>query len=376
MNATPMTVPQSDPGAGYAAAKTDIDTAVQRALDSGSYVDGPETAAFEREFAHWLGTPHAVTCGGGTDALVLALRALDIGPGSAVVTASFCPCGTVAAIEQTGALPVLLDIEPDNYTIDPAELEVVLDRPPPGLPPTRAVIPVHLYGQAADMGRILPVCARHGVPVVEDASQAHGATWRGQRLGTLGRIGAFSFHASRNFGALGNAGGVVTADAVLADRMATLRQFGWRRRYVAEEPGMDGRMDEVQAAILRARLRHIDARNARRNAIAAAYDVALQGTGARPPAPRAGCVHVFHQYVIRVARRDQVQARLRAAGIVTAVHYPVPAHRQPAYAGRLPVGPSGGRASEAAADEVLSLPMYAELSDAQVDHVCRSLTTL
>jgi dTDP-4-amino-4,6-dideoxygalactose transaminase len=376
MNATTMMVPQTDPGAGYLATRNEIDAAVQQVLASGWYILGAETQGFEREFAAWLGIGHAVGCGNGTDALALALRACGIGQGSTVATVSHGAVATVAAIEMAGATPLLLDIEADHYTMDPAELAAVLAHPPPELAPIRAVIPVHLYGQAADMAPILAACTRHGVAVIEDASQAHGATYHGRRVGTLGRIGAFSLYPTKNLAALGDAGVLATAEVLLAERLAALRQYGWRQLRVAEEPGINSRLDELQAAILRVRLRHLDARNARRNVIAAAYDVALQGSGASPPAARAGCAHVFHQYVIRVGGRDAVQARLRLAGIGTAVHYPVPVHQQPAYAGRVALGPAGCRVTDTVAPEVLSLPMFPELSDAQVDHVCQALRTL
>jgi dTDP-4-amino-4,6-dideoxygalactose transaminase len=366
-------VPQADPGASYRAHAAEIDAAVARALRSGWYILGAEGRAFETSFAAWLGAAHAVGCGNGTDALALALRALDVGPGSAVATVSHTAVATVAAIEMAGATPVLIDIDPVHYTMDPAELADVLAAPPPGLPPIRAVIPVHLYGQAADMDAILPLCARHGVAVIEDCSQAHGATLGGRKLGTLGAIGTFSLYPTKNLGALGDGGVMATGDAALAARLAALRQYGWRTHYVSEDVGINSRLDEIQAAILSVKLRHLDAGNAARRAIAARYDAALAGTDLAPPARRPGAEHVFHQYVIRAPARDTLRARLREAGVGTGVHYPVPVHLQPAYAGRVALGPAGCRASAQAADEVLSLPMFPELTDAQVDAVCAAL---
>jgi dTDP-4-amino-4,6-dideoxygalactose transaminase len=342
-------------------------------LRSGWYILGGEGRAFEAEFAAWLGAAHAVGCGNGTDALALALRALDVGPGSAVATVSHTAVATVAAIEMAGAVPVLIDIDKLHYTMDPAELADVLAAPPPGLPPIRAVIPVHLYGQAADLDAILPLCARHGVAVIEDCSQAHGATLGGRRLGTLGAIGTFSLYPTKNLGALGDGGVMATGDAALAARLAALRQYGWRTHYVSEEIGINSRLDEIQAAILSVKLRHLDAGNAARRAIAARYDAALVGGDLAPPVRRAGAEHVFHQYVIRSPARDTLRARLREAGVGTGVHYPVPVHLQPAYTGRVALGPAGCRASARAADEVLSLPMFPELTDAQVDAVCAAL---
>jgi dTDP-4-amino-4,6-dideoxygalactose transaminase len=373
MNQPVSMVPQADPGAGYRALQPQIDAAMARALASGWYILGKEGAAFEAEYAGWLGTPHAVGCANGTDALVLALRALEIGAGSAVVTVSHTAVATVAAIEMAGATPVLLDIDPLHYTLDPAELAATLAHPPAGLPPIRAVILVQLYGQAGAMDEIRAITARHGVKLIEDCAQAHGATWHGEKLGTLGDVAAFSLYPTKNLGALGDAGVVTTADPVLAERLVALRQYGWRQRYVSDIAGINSRLDEVQAAVLRAKLPYLDAHNARRGAIAAAYDAVL---GDRAPARRPGCLHVFHQYVVRVAERDAVQARLRGAGVATAIHYPVPVHRQHAYEGRVVLGPAGCRATEQAAGEILSLPMFPELSDTQVEKVCGALALL
>jgi hypothetical protein len=366
-------IAQANPGAGYRALRPEIDAAVARALASGWYILGAEGRAFEAEFAAWLGTAKAVGCGNGTDALALALRALDIGPGAAVATVSHTAVATVAAVQMAGAVPVLIDIDPLHYTMDPEELAAVLDRPPPGLPPIRAAIPVHLYGQPADMAPILDACARHGVAVIEDCSQAHGAALDGRRVGTFGRIGTFSLYPTKNLGALGDGGVMATDDAALAARLAGLRQYGWRTHYVSDEAGVNSRLDEVQAAILRVKLPRLDAGNARRRAIAAAYDAALADGALRPPSRRAGALHVFHQYVVRAADRAAFQAKLRAEGVGTGVHYPVPVHLQPAYRGRVALGPAGCRASEAAAREVVSLPMYPELTDAEVEQVCAAV---
>jgi dTDP-4-amino-4,6-dideoxygalactose transaminase len=368
-----VTVPQADPGAGYRAHAAEIDAAVTRALGSGWYILGAEGRAFEAGFAAWLGAAHAVGCGNGTDALALALRGLGIGPGSAVATVSHTAVATVAAIEMAGAVPVLIDIDPAHYTMDAAELAEVLAAPPPGLPPIRAAIPVHLYGQAADLDAILPVCRRHGVAVIEDCSQAHGATLGGSKLGTLGAVGTFSLYPTKNLGALGDGGVMATDDAALAERLAALRQYGWRTHYVSDAVGINSRLDEIQAAILSVKLRHLDAGNAARRAIAARYDAVLEGSRLAPPARRPGAGHVFHQYVIRSPDRDGLRARLRQAGIGTGVHYPLPVHVQPAYAGRVALGPAACRASERAAAEVLSLPMFPELTDEQVDAVCGAL---
>ena len=373
MSSPPITVPQANPGAAYRTLKTGIDVAVARVLQSGWYVLGQEVRSFEAEFAAWLGCTAAIGCGNGTDALALALRALGVGPGMSVVTVSHTAVATVAAIEMVGATPLLVDIEPEYYGMDPVELAAVLDHPPAGSPPIRAVIPVHLYGQPVALDPIIAACRRHGVPIVEDCAQAHGATIGERKVGTFTEIATFSFYPTKNLGALGDGGMVSTQDVELGASVAALRQYGWRNHYISDAVGVNSRLDELQAAILRVKLQHLDAQNARRRAIAAAYDVALRGTSLAPPARRNGVGHVFHLYVLRVQDRTSLQARLRAAGIGTGIHYPSPVHLQPAYRERIATGPSGCRASEIAAGQVLSLPIYPELSDQQVAQVCDAL---
>lgn len=373
---TPITVPQANPGAGYRAQQAEIDAAVARTLASGWYILGQELRAFEAEFASWLGLPAAVGCGNGTDAIALALRALAIGPGSAVVTVSHTAVASVAAIEMVGATPVLVDVDPLHYTLDPADLAAVLADPPAGLPPIRAVLAVHLYGQPADLDAILPLCQRHGVALIEDCAQAHGAALHGRRVGGFGQAATFSFYPTKNLGALGDGGAVASQDAGLVTKVAALRQYGWRTHYISDDVGVNSRLDEIQAAILRVRLGHLDAQNARRRAIAAAYDEALAGTSLEPPARRADADHVFHLYVVRAKARAAIQARLGEAGIGTGIHYPQPVHLQPAYRDRVALGPARCAATERAAEEVLSLPLYPELTDAEVEQVCTALRTL
>jgi dTDP-4-amino-4,6-dideoxygalactose transaminase len=372
MNAPAIAVPQASPGAGYLAHKAAIDAAVARVLASGWYILGGEGEAFEAEFAAWQGAARAVGCANGTDALALVLRAAGIGPGSAVATVSHTAVATVAAIDMVGARPVLIDIDPATYTMCPHDLAAALD----GNRDLHAVIPVHLYGQAADLDAILPLARARGLFVLEDCSQAHGATLGGRKLGTIGDAAAFSLYPTKNLAALGDGGIVATNALALAERIAALRQYGWRERYVSDERGVNSRLDEVQAAILRVRLAALDAENARRQAIADAYDAALAGTGIAPPARRPNATHVFHQYVVRVPDRSAAQARLRAHGIATAVHYPVPVHLQPAYRGRIAMGPARCRETERAAAQVMSLPMFPQLSDAQVGAVCAALRDL
>ncbi len=369
-------IPQADPGAGYRAQKAEIDAAVARALDSGWYILGKEGEAFEREFAEWLGTTRAVGCANGTDALALILRGLGIGEGCTVATVSHTAVATVAAIEMVGATPLLLDIDPDTFTMDPDELVAVLEDPPPGLPPIKAAIVVHLYGQAAELGPMLAACRANGVALIEDCAQAHGARLGGQKLGTLGTAAAFSLYPTKNLGALGDGGVLATDDFELAERIAAIRQYGWKERYISSMVGINSRLDELQAAILRVRLPVLDAGNARRRAIAGAYDVALADGPIAPPVRRPGAEHVFHQYVMRVTNRAEVQAKLKAMGVGTGVHYPAPVHLQSAYQGRVPMGPAGCVETARAAQEVLSLPMYPELTGAQIGQVCEALRSL
>jgi hypothetical protein len=369
-------IPQANPGAGYRALKPEIDAAVARALASGWYILGAELKAFEAEFAAWLGVPAVVGCGNGTDAIALALRGLGIGPGATVVTVSHTAVATVAAIEMAGATPWLVDIDPDHYTMDPEALRQVLEQPPAGIPPVKAVIPVHLYGQPADMDRIVPLCRQHKVALIEDCAQAHGARLHGQRVGTFGDAATFSFYPTKNLGALGDGGAVAVSDPALAERIAALRQYGWHRHYISDEVGVNSRLDELQAAILRAKLPHLDRQNARRAAIAAAYTAALTATPLIPPRQRDDTTHVFHLYVTRTTARESIQSALKAAGIGTGIHYPVPVHLQPAYAGRVALGPGGCPQAERAAQEILSLPLYPELAEAEVDTVCAALRSL
>ncbi len=366
-------VPQANPGAGYRAHKQEIDAAIARALDSGWYILGSEGRAFETEFAAWLGAGTAVGCGNGTDAIALALRGLGIGAGATVATVSHTAVATVAAIESTGATPLLIDVEPVHYTMDPAELGHVLASPPPGLPPIRAVLPVHLYGQVADVEVIGTLCRRHGALLIEDCAQAHGAKRNRRNAGTFGDAATFSFYPTKNLGALGDGGAVVARDPAVAQRIAALRQYGWTRHYISDEPGINSRLDELQAAALRVKLPRLDAANARRQEIARAYDAVL---GARAPARRRGSEHVYHLYVIRVPDRVAEQARLRRSGVGTGVHYPLPVHLQPAYLGRIALGPSRCAETERAAAEVLSLPLYPEMTDDQVAIVCRAIERL
>ena len=352
----------SNPHAQYLAHKTEIDAALRRVLDSGRYILGEEVRQFEAEFAAYIGVGHAVGVGSGTEALHLALVACGIGPGDEVITVAHTAVATVAAIELAGAVPVLVDIEPDYFTLDPAQLE----RAP--TPRTKAIVPVHLYGQPAELEPILSFARRHGLRVIEDCAQAHGALYHGWRVGAWGHAACFSFYPTKNLGALGDGGMVVTNDLEVAERARLLREYGWAERYVSHVPGWNSRLDEIQAAVLRVKLSYLDADNAARERLAAWYDDALSATPLILPARRLEATHIFHLYVVRSTRRDELQRFLKERGIGALVHYPAPVHLQPAYRGRLPGGDSLPE-TERAAREVLSLPMYPELGEEEVRKV-------
>jgi dTDP-4-amino-4,6-dideoxygalactose transaminase len=360
----------ADPKAGYLAQRAAIDAAIARVLEGGRYVLGPEVDSFERAFASFLGVSAAVGVASGTDALVLALRALALGPQDFVATVSHTAVATVAAIELAGVRPVLVDIDPSSMTMDPTSLERAFAAPPGRI---AVVLPVHLYGQAADLDAIGALARRHGARVVEDCAQCHGAMLGGRRLGGRGDIAAFSFYPTKNLGALGDAGMVATDDEALARRVRELREYGWRERYVSDSPGTNSRLDPLQAAVLGVKLARLDADNALRRAIAGRYDEGLAGTALALPSRRAGADHVYHQYVVRHAARQSLRAALERRRIGTLIHYPVPVHLQPAYRGRIAAAPGGLAESERAASEVLSLPIYPELDLGAVDRVISAL---
>lgn len=366
-------IPQTSPRAGYQSRSKELDAAIARVLESGCYILGEEVAAFEAEFAAYIGLRHAIAVASGTDALALALRGLGIGIDDAVVTVSHTAVATVAAIEMVGAKPVLLDIEDKGFALDPTELDRALTCRARWGAPIRAVIPVHLYGEAADMARIVAIARRHGLKIIEDCSQAHGAKLGGRHVGTFGDVAAYSLYPTKNLGALGDGGIVATDDPTLAECIAAARQYGRRDRFVSDFPGVNSRLDELQAALLRVKLRYLDSDNERRRNIACAYDVGLADLRLVLPQRRPGADHVFHQYVVRTHNRDHMQHRLREYGVASSVHYPVPVHLQPAYRSRVSISPGGLRRTEKAAETVLSLPIFPQLSDNEVVEVCAAI---
>jgi dTDP-4-amino-4,6-dideoxygalactose transaminase len=351
-----------NPRAQYLARKEEIDASVLRALDRGWYILGEEVEKFESEFAAYIGVAHAAGVGSGTEALHLALLGCGVGPNDEVITVSHTAVATVAAIELTGASPVLVDIERDYYTLDPAKLEARITSR------TRAIIPVHLYGAPADLDPIISIARSRGLRVIEDCSQAHGAMYHGRRVGSLGDLATFSFYPTKNLGALGDGGMIVTNDDDLAARVRLLREYGWRERYVSDISGLNSRLDEIQAAVLRVKLKYLDTDNSLRHETARRYDQGLAETDLRLPKQRPNTTHVFHQYVVRSHSRDDLQTCMKAEGVSALIHYPVPVHLQPAYRGRLK-GSAHLPETECAAREVLSLPVYPELTSGEVQHV-------
>ena len=360
MSATAARIPCSAPALHEEAA--DVRAAIDRVLASGWYVLGPEVERFEAAFAAAAGARHAIGVGNGTDALALILRGLGIGSGDEVITSPLSAAYTALAITMVGARPVFADIDPVRHTVTPAAVAAAIT------PKTRALMPVHLYGQAADMAGLVAVASRHHLPIVEDSCQAHLATAGGRPVGTIGVAGAFSFYPTKNLGALGDGGAIVTNDAALADRLRRLRNGGQSRRYQHDDLGVNSRLDELQAAILLARLAYLPGWTARRRTIAARYRAGLAGVAAQVPA-ECDPGHVYHLFAIRSRRRDALQQHLRAHGVETLIHYPIAIPDQPAFAGV----PAECPAARTACRELLSLPMHPALSDIDVAAVCAAM---
>jgi dTDP-4-amino-4,6-dideoxygalactose transaminase len=355
-------IPFLDVGAAYRELKTDIDAAMQRVLDSGWFVLGPEVEAFESEWAAYCDAGHAVGLANGLDALILALRALEIGPGDEVIVPSNTYIATWLAATAVGAAPVPVEPDPATHNIDPARIAAAIT------PATKAILPVHLYGQPADLDPILEIAREHGLRVVEDGAQAHGARYKGRRLGAHGDIVCWSFYPGKNLGALGDGGAVTTDNANLAERIRVLRNYGSRVKYVNDVKGVNSRLDPIQAAVLRAKLPHLDAWTDRRRAIAAAYADGLKDCGLILPHAPQWADPVWHLYVVRSADRDGLQKRLADAGVGTLIHYPIPPHMQTAYA-ELGLAPDALPLARQLADEVMSLPMGPHLAMSDVERV-------
>ncbi|HET6492053.1 MAG TPA: DegT/DnrJ/EryC1/StrS family aminotransferase [Burkholderiales bacterium] len=358
-----MRIPMVDLQAQYRDLGAELDTAMQAVVRSGHFVLGPEVGAFERETAAYCNVRHAVSVASGTDALHLALRAAGVGPGDEVVTTPFTFIATAGAISQTGARPVFVDIDAGTFNIDPARVEAAVNAR------TRAVLPVHLYGQPADLAPIRELCRRRNLALIEDCAQSFGAEYGGRKSGAYGSMGCFSFYPSKNLGAYGDGGMIVTDDDAAAERLRRLRDHGRVAAYRHAMIGYNSRLDELQAAVLRVKLRRLDEYNRRRRENARRYGERLADSDVVPPVEDGKGLHVYHQYTIRTANRDVMRSALAAAGIASAVYYPVPLHRQEVYA----ADNAGASfpAAEAAAEQVLSLPMCPELTEAQIDEVVR-----
>jgi len=352
----------ANPRHQYMANKNEIGRAVNRVFEQGRYIMGQEMEAFESEFSAYVGVKHGIGVASGTDALHLALIAGGVEPGDEVITVSHTAVATIAAIEQAGAIPVMVDIEPDFYTINPDMIAAQITQR------TKAIIPVHIYGQPADLTSVLEIARNYGLCVIEDCAQAHGAMFKGNRVGSFGDLACFSFYPTNNLGAIGDGGMVVTNNSDLARRISLLREYGWAERGISHFPGYNSRLDEVQAAILRVKLRYLDQDNAARVRRAAMYQAGLSSEDMILPCSRRDTDHVYHLFVIRTSQRDRLKQHLEERGIAALIHYPVPVHLQPAYQERLKSSASLSE-TERAASEVLSLPMYPELDRTDVQAV-------
>lgn len=355
-----MNIPMVDLAAETREMGAEIESAIREVLASGRFILGPNVTALEQEAAAYLGVKHAVALASGTDALHLALRAAGIGSGDEVITTPFTFIATAEACSYVGATPVFVDIEPRSFNIDPAQVAAAVTRR------TRAILPVHLYGQPADMDALREIARRHRLLLIEDCAQSFGARYRGQQTGAIGEAGCFSFYPSKNLGAYGDGGMAVTSDDDIAATLRVLRDHGSRVRYHHSIIGYNSRLDELQAAILRVKLRRIDDLNRRRREAARHYTRCLEGSPIEPPRCNDEAGHVFHQYTVRTPRREAVQQALTQAGIACAVYYPIPLHRQEVYAGNTQALPQ----AEAAAGAVLSLPIHPYLETATIERIC------
>lgn len=356
-------IPVADPSRQFFEHAQEFQTAAMRMLEKGRYILGEEVGRFEDAFAQFIGVGYCVGVNSGTDALVVALRALGIGAGDEVITVAHTAVATVAAIELAGAVPVLVDVQYDTRCLDPHLLPAVLSER------SKAILPVHIYGQPADMNAILAFARQHNLWVIEDCAQAHGAAIDGRRVGSFGDVACFSFYPTKNLGAFGDGGAVVTDNADIVSKLRLTREYGWRERYISEVPGMNSRLDELQAAFLNLKLRFLSSENQKRQEIAEHYLARLAGSRFVTPARIAGTDHAMHLFVIETEKRDELQEFLHQNGVGTAIHYPQPIHLQPAYLGRL-AGSEELPVTERLAGRILSLPMFPQLRADEVDRVC------
>ncbi|HMP72732.1 MAG TPA: DegT/DnrJ/EryC1/StrS family aminotransferase [Kiritimatiellia bacterium] len=362
-----MNIPFIDLNVQFSAIESELMPALRGVLEQTNFILGQPVADFEKAFAAYSECAHAVGVASGLDAIKLALRALDIGPGGEVITAANTFIATALGISAVGANVVLVDIDPETYNLDPAKLEAAIT------PRTKAIMPVHLYGQPADMDPIMDVARKHGLKVIEDASQAHGARYKGKRVGSFGDISAFSLYPGKNLGAYGDGGVITTNDPNLAESMSVLRNYGSKVKYYHLMKGENSRLDTLQAVVCGVKLKYLDEGNQKRRANAARYSSNLSGlSDVITPITHPDVEHVFHLYVIRIKDREALMKHLQSKGVPTIIHYPIPIHLQDAYAGE---GWSKGDfpITEAYADEILSLPMFPELTEKQIDYVTRCI---
>jgi len=344
--------------------KDEIQAAVLSVLESGWYILGNEVKEFEKEFANYIGVKNGIGVGSGTEALHLVLKSYGIGAGDEVLTVSHTAVATVVAIELTGATPIFVDIEPEYFTMDPIKLEAAIT------PKTKAIIPVHLYGQPADLEQIGIIAKKYGLKVIEDCAQAHGAKYLDQRIGSFGDAACFSFYPTKNLGAVGDGGIVVTDDIELAEKCKSLREYGWTERYISKYSGWNTRLDEIQAAILRVKLKYLDRDNEKRRYIALNYYESLSDTGVILPKVRERSEHVYHQFVIKTAFRADLISFLKSRNINALIHYPVPVHLQPGYKKSASISLTE---TEKITKEIISLPIYPELLYKSVDSVIQAI---
>ena len=359
-------IPFANPKAQFIAYEKQILEAVQRVLTSGWYILGEEVRNFEKEFANFIGAKFCIGVANGTDAIALALQAAGIAPGDEVITVSHSAVATTAAIEQIGAIPVFADIDPVTRCMDPDCIEPLISEK------TRALLPVHIYGQPAPMDEILAIARKYNLQVIEDCAQAHGAELQGKKVGTFGDAASFSFYPTKNLGAIGDGGAVVTNSSALADNMRSLREYGWKERYISSIPGVNSRLDEIQAAILRVKLRALSQDNDRRRKIAQLYVESIDREKIIPPADIKGALHAMHLFVVECDERDALQKYLKQENIGTAMHYPLAIHQQPAYINRIK-GSDILTRTEHLYKRILTLPMYPELTDSQIERICSAL---
>ena len=355
----------ANPKAQYLSYRNDINSAIQRVLDSGWYVLGEEVTRFEKEFAQFNTVSYAVGVGSGTEALHIALRALDIGQGDEVITTAHTAVATASAIDLAGAKPIFVDIEPDFFTIDPDLIEDAIT------PKTKAIIPVHIYGQSCNMDAIMKIANKNKLKVIEDCAQAHGAEYNGKRVGSIGDVGCFSFYPTKNLGAIGDGGALVTNDDQLAGKIKLLREYGWKERYISSKEGWNSRLDELQAAILHVKLKHLDEDNFRRNKHAKIYFDLLEFLPLELPKTRSNSSHTFHLFVIKIEQRNKLKDYLQKNCVNTTIQYPVPVHKQKYFQKMcseksLPV-------TEQVAKNILSIPMYPELEEKEINKVSNKL---